>query len=54
MPLQRLNLLCGFLSEFIEVHTAAGAVLVELDKSDASVGGVLKHTFCRLMSKETT
>ena len=42
------------LSEFIEVHTAAGAVLVELDKSDASVGGVLKHTFCRLMSKETT
>ena len=42
------------LSEFIEVHAAAGAVLVELDKSDASVGGVLTHTFCRLISKETT
>jgi len=42
------------LSEFIEVHAAAGAVLVELDKSDASVGGVLRHTFCRLICKETT
>ena len=42
------------LSELIEVHAAAGTVLVELDKNDASVGGVLNHVFCRLLTKEKT